>query len=56
VSNDVPYFNAVMVCTTRGIIEAKGGMKQSIFGPMDSVSGAEAVLAIRRLKEDLRLF
>lgn len=56
VRNDVPYFNAVMVCTTRGIIEAKGGMKQSIFGPMDPVSGAEAVLAIRRLKEDLRLF
>ncbi len=56
VRNDVPYFNAVMVCTARGIIEAKGGMKQSIFGPMDSVSGADAVLAIRRLKEDLRLF
>jgi len=56
VRNDVPYFNAVMVCSIRGIIEAKGGMKQSIFGPMDSVSGAEAVLAIRKLKEDLRLF
>jgi tetratricopeptide (TPR) repeat protein len=56
VRNDVPYFNAVMVCTTRGIIQAKGGMKQSIFGPMDSVSGSEAVLAIRRLKEYLRLF
>jgi Tfp pilus assembly protein PilF len=56
VRNDVPYFNAVMVCTTRGIMEAKDGIKQSIFGPMDSVSGAEAVLAIRRLKEELRLF
>jgi Tfp pilus assembly protein PilF len=56
VRNDVPYFNAVMVCTTRGIIEPKGGMKHSIFGPMDSVSGAEALLAIRRLKEDFRLF
>ena len=56
VRNDVPYFNAVMVCTTRGIIKAKGGMRQSIFGPMDSMSGAEALLAIRRLKEDLRLF
>lgn len=56
VRNDVPYFNAVMVCTTRGIIEAKGGLRQSIFGPMDSISGAEALLAIRRLKEDLKLF
>jgi hypothetical protein len=56
VRNDVPYFHAIMVCTNRGIIEAKGGMKQSIFGPMDSMSGADAVLAIRRLKEYLRLF
>jgi Tfp pilus assembly protein PilF len=56
VRTDVPYFNAIMVCTTRGIIEAKGGMKQSMFGPMDSMSGAEAVLGVRRLKEDLRLF
>jgi Tfp pilus assembly protein PilF len=53
VKNDVPYFNAVMVCTTRGIIEAKGGVRQNVFGPMDSVSGAEALLAIRRLKDDL---
>jgi len=56
VRNDVPYFNAVMVCTSRGIMEAKGGREQNIFGPMDSVSGAEAVLTIRRLKEELRLF
>jgi Tfp pilus assembly protein PilF len=56
VKNDVPYFNAVMVCTTRGIIEAKGGVRQNVFGPMDPVSGAEAILAIRRLKEDLGIF
>ena len=57
VRNDVPYFNAVMVCTTRGIIEAKGGgIRQNIFDPMDSVSGADALLTIRRLKEDLKIF
>jgi hypothetical protein len=56
VRNDVPYFNAVMVCTNRGIMEARDSVSHTIFGPMDSVSGAKALLAIRRLKEDLRLF
>lgn len=56
VRNDVPYFNAVMVCTTRGVIEAKGDIRRNNFGPMDRVSGAEALLAIRRLKEDLKIF
>ena len=50
---DVPYFNAIMVCTTRGgIMEAKNGF----FEPMVRVSGADAVLALRRLKEELGIF
>jgi hypothetical protein len=57
VANDVPYFNAIMVCTTRGIMEAKeGGIRQNMFDPMGSVQGADALLAIRRLKEDLKIF
>lgn len=56
VRNDVPYFNAVMVCTSRGIIEVKGGIRQNVFDPMSSVSGADALLAIRRIKEDLKIF
>jgi hypothetical protein len=55
VSDDVPYFSAVMVCTSRGIIEPRGGsVRQIIFDPRGIVSGADALLAIRRLKEDLR--
>ncbi len=57
VRNDVPYFNAVMVCTTRGIIEPRGkAVRGSIFDPKGGISGADALLAIRRLKEDLRIF
>jgi len=56
VRNDVPYFNAIIVCTTRGIIEAKSGLKQNIFNPMGSVSGADALLIIRRVKEELKIF
>jgi len=56
VRNDAPYFNAIMVCTTRGIIEAKRGLRQNIFDPMGSVSGADALLIIRRVKEDLKIF
>jgi len=56
VRNDIPYFNAIMVCTTKGIIEPKMDIRQDIFDPRGSVSGADALLAIRRLKEDLKIF
>ena len=56
VRNDVPCFNAIMVCTTRGIIEPKRRVRQDIFDPGGPVSGADALLAIRRLKEDLGIF
>jgi len=55
VRNDAPYFNAIIVCTTRGIIEAKGGIRQNIFDPMGSVLGEDAVLSIRKLKEALKI-
>jgi tetratricopeptide (TPR) repeat protein len=46
--SDLPYYNAVMVSTTRGIMETKD-MATGEFNPMGSVSGAEALLIIRRL-------
>ncbi|MBW1682448.1 MAG: tetratricopeptide repeat protein [Deltaproteobacteria bacterium] len=53
VRNDVPYFNAVMLCTTwGGIMEAKDG----VFNPMGYVPGADALLIIRKLKEELKIF
>jgi tetratricopeptide (TPR) repeat protein len=44
-------FNAIMVCTTRGIMEAK---PDGYFGLEDSVSGADALLVIRRMKDELK--
>jgi tetratricopeptide (TPR) repeat protein len=50
---DRPYFNAVMVVTSRGIMEAKD-MVSGEFSPLDPVSGADALLAIRKMREELR--
>ena len=47
--NDLSYYNAVMVCTTRGIMETKD-MTTGEFDPMGSVSGADALLIIRKLQ------
>ena len=52
--NDLPYFNAVMVCTSRDIM-AVADVRTGEFRPMGTVSGADALLAIRELKEQLRL-
>lgn len=52
---DVPNtsyaFNAIMVATTRGIMEAD---IDGTFGPDEPVSGAEAILALGKLREVLR--
>jgi len=50
--SDLPFFNAVMTCTTRGIMAAKD-LSTGEFDPMGPVSGAEAVLGIRALKSQL---
>jgi len=53
--NDLPYFNAVMVMTSRGVMEAKD-LSTGEFAPMGTVSGADALLIIRKLKDELRFF
>jgi tetratricopeptide (TPR) repeat protein len=55
IRNDLPYFNAIMVVTSRGIMEAKE-IATGEFEPLGSVSGADALLIIRKLKEELRFF
>ncbi|UCG13853.1 MAG: S-layer homology domain-containing protein [Deltaproteobacteria bacterium] len=52
--NDLPYFNAVMVCTSRGIMTPID-VRTGEFQPLGTVSGADALLAIRVLKEQLKL-
>ena len=51
---DHPYFNAVMLCVTRGLMAAD--TRTGEFRPLDPVAGVEAVLAIHTLKEALRVF
>ncbi len=50
--NDLPFFNAVMVCVTRNILETKD-IATGEFQPMEAVTGAEALLSIRALKTQL---
>jgi tetratricopeptide (TPR) repeat protein len=50
---DLPYFNAVMVMTSRGLMEAKD-MVSGEFAPFDAVGGADALLVIRKMREELR--
>jgi len=50
---DLPYFNAIMVVTSRGIMEAKN-MTSGEFAPLSPVAGVDALLIIRKIKEELK--
>jgi len=51
---DMPYFNAIISVTSRGIMEAKN-TKTGEFAPLKPLSGVEALLIIRKLKEKLKI-
>jgi len=51
--SDLPYFNAVMVVTTRQIMGAKD-ITTGEFVPMGPVGGADALLIIRKIREELK--
>lgn len=53
VRSDHFAYNSINVCVTRGILEAKG--MDGAFGLDDNVNGAEALLAIRKLRDNLRI-
>jgi len=53
--SDLPFFNAVMVCTTRGILEPKD-IGTGEFDPMGVISGADTLLGIRALKTQLQKY
>ncbi|MBI4081262.1 MAG: S-layer homology domain-containing protein [Candidatus Lambdaproteobacteria bacterium] len=55
VRNDLPYFNAVQVVVSRNLMEPKNKVR-GIFGPADAVGGADALLVIRMLKNELQSF
>ena len=51
--SDLPYFNAVMTLSSRGIMQAKN-ISSGEFAPLDTVSGAEALLIIKKFREELK--
>jgi len=51
---DLPYFNAVMVVTSRGIMAAQD-MSSGEFAPLNPVSGVDALLVIRKIKQELKI-
>jgi tetratricopeptide (TPR) repeat protein len=53
--SDLPYFNSVMVVTSRGIMEAKD-ITTGEFAPLSPVPGVDALLVIRKIKEELKIF
>lgn len=53
--SDQYFFNAVMTCTTRGIMKAKE-VSTGEFHPMGIVSGADALNSVRELKIQLEKY
>lgn len=53
--SDVPFFNAVMTVTSRNLMEPEDKIN-GIFGPLEPVTGADALLVIRLLKDELRSY
>lgn len=49
---DLPYFNAIMAVTSRGLMEAKD-MTSGEFAPLNPVPGVDALLIIRKIKQEL---
>jgi len=52
---DLPYYNAVRVVTSRGVMEASN-LATGEFGPLGPVAGADALLIIRKFSDILRIY
>jgi tetratricopeptide (TPR) repeat protein len=50
---DLPYFNAAMVVTSRGIMDVKN-IVTGEFAPLQPAGGADALLVIRKIRDELR--
>ena len=53
IRNDLHYFNAVMLCTSRGIMEVKD-VASGEFDSQGTISGAEALYSLHILKVQLK--
>lgn len=50
---DHPYFNAVMLATSRGFMEPQD-RASGMFAPLGPVKGADVLIVIRKLRDELR--
>jgi hypothetical protein len=50
----LPYFNAAMVVTSRGIMEPRD-LKTGEFAPLCPIAGVDALLIIRKIKDELKI-
>jgi Tfp pilus assembly protein PilF len=55
VRNDVPWFNAIQTVTSRSLMEPKDKVN-GVFSPGDPIAGADSLLVIRLLKDELRSY
>ena len=55
VKTDLPGYSAVMMVTSRGIMEPKN-KNSAEFVPLGAVSGADALSGMRKLKEELKIY
>jgi len=51
---DMPYFNAIISVTSKGLMEAKD-IRTKEFAPLKPLSGVEALLIIRKLKDEFKI-
>jgi hypothetical protein len=50
---DAYYYNAARTLTSRNILSVRNRIRGE-FGPEDSISGADALLSLRMLKDELK--
>lgn len=52
---DQAYYSAALLLVTKGIMEMKDPMRDE-FAPLDSVTGADALLVIRKMKDEYKIY
>ena len=55
VRNDAYYYNAARTLTSRGILEVRNSIRGE-FGPEDPVHGADVLLSLRLLRDELKSY
>ena len=52
---DQAFYSASLLLVTKGIMEMKDPMRDE-FAPLDTVAGADALLVIRKMKDEYKIY